>query len=129
MGRVALPFRRAFAGLTVAMLALTACSPAKHPVSAGSSAPAVSASVSPAPANPTASPSPSPPVVPRFDHIVVAVFENHGYAQVIGAGQAPYLNELASRGALLTDAHGLTHPSQPNYIGMFAGSTYGATDD
>jgi len=67
--------------------------------------------------------------VPRFDHVVVAVFENHGYDQVIGSGGAPYLNELARRGALLTDAHGLTHPSQPNYVGMFAGSTGGVRDD
>jgi phosphatidylinositol-3-phosphatase len=67
--------------------------------------------------------------VPRFDHIVVAVFENHGYPEVIGAGQAPYLNQLAARGALLTDAHGLTHPSQPNYIGLFSGATHGVSDD
>jgi len=72
--------------------------------------------------------APSPPV-PRFDHVVVAVFENHGYGQVIGAAQAPYLNELAGRGALLTDAHGITHPSQPNYLAMFSGSTHGVRDD
>ena len=67
--------------------------------------------------------------LPRADHVVVALFENHGYDQVIGAAAAPYLNRLAAQGALLTDAHGVTHPSQPNYIALFSGSTHGVTDD
>jgi acid phosphatase len=67
--------------------------------------------------------------MPRPDHIVVAVFENHGYDRIVGSPQAPYLNGLAAQGALLTDAHGITHPSQPNYVALFAGATYGITND
>jgi len=67
--------------------------------------------------------------VPRPDHVVVAMFENHGFNQVIGSASASYLNRLAGEGALLTDAHGITHPSQPDYIALFSGSTHGVTND
>ena len=136
MGQVGPSLRRALAGLAAVVLALSGCTSRAHPAGATSSGTGPVPSSAPAstttgPASPSgvAGPVPVPPAVPRFGHVVVAVFENHGYAQVIGAGQAPYLNLLAGRGALLTDAHGLTHPSQPNYLGMFAGSTYGVTDD
>ncbi|MGH8281460.1 MAG: alkaline phosphatase family protein, partial [Gammaproteobacteria bacterium] len=42
---------------------------------------------------------------------------------------APYLNQLAREGLVFTDAHAVIHPSQPNYVALFAGSTYGLTDD
>jgi acid phosphatase len=59
----------------------------------------------------------------------VVVFENKDAATVLGAADAPYLNQLAGEGAALTDAHGVTHPSQPNYLALFSGSTQGVTDD
>lgn len=71
-----------------------------------------------------------PPVpLPHFDHVLVVVEENHSYGQIIGSPAAPYLNALAERGAVFTDAHGVTHPSQPNYLALFAGSTFGLTSD
>jgi acid phosphatase len=70
-----------------------------------------------------------PGAVPRPDHIVVVVFENHSYQQVIGAAAAPYLTSLARAGANFTDAHGEQHPSQPNYVALLSGSTHGITDD
>jgi hypothetical protein len=63
--------------------------------------------------------------LPRPDHIVVVIEENHSLDQIIGSPAAPYLNALIKSGALLTNAHGITHPSQPNYIALFAGSTEG----
>ncbi|MBV9729292.1 MAG: acid phosphatase [Pseudonocardiales bacterium] len=81
-------------------------------------------------ANPSGPPVPSVPgAVPRPDHIVVVVFENKAYQQVIGAAAAPYLTSLAHTGANFTDAHGERHPSQPNYVALLAGSTHGVTDD
>lgn len=65
----------------------------------------------------------------RPDHIVVVVEENRSYPQVIGASTAPYINQLAGEGALLTNFHGVRHPSEPNYVAMFAGSTFGLDDD
>jgi hypothetical protein len=68
-------------------------------------------------------------VVPRPDHIVVVIFENEHRSSVIGSPQAPYLNELAARGANLTHSYGITHPSQPNYLALFSGSTQGVTSN
>lgn len=67
--------------------------------------------------------------LPAPDHIVVAVFENHAYNQVIGSSSAPYINSLKSGGANLTNSFGITHPSQPNYLQLFSGSNQGVTDD
>ncbi|HET7077224.1 MAG TPA: alkaline phosphatase family protein, partial [Chloroflexia bacterium] len=67
--------------------------------------------------------------LPRPDHVVIVIEENHGYDQIIGASAAPYINRLAGQGALFTDAHGITHPSQPNYLALFSGATQGVHDD
>jgi phosphatidylinositol-3-phosphatase len=67
--------------------------------------------------------------IPRPDHIIVVIEENHGYKEVIGSPNAPFINRLANEGALFTDAHGFTHPSQPNYLAIYSGSTQGVTDD
>nr|WP_277349695.1 alkaline phosphatase family protein [Planosporangium thailandense] len=71
----------------------------------------------------------SPATLPRPDHVVVAVFENKTYGTVAGDRRAPYLNAVMKRAALFTNAHGVTHPSQPNYLALFSGSTHGVTDD
>jgi len=42
---------------------------------------------------------------------------------------APYLTALANTGARFTNSHGVAHPSQPNYIALFSGSTHGVTGD
>jgi len=67
--------------------------------------------------------------VPAPAHVVVVVEENHGYSQIIGSPQAPYLNTLASEGALFVSSYAVTHPSQPNYLDLFSGSNQGVTDD
>ena len=63
--------------------------------------------------------------LPVPDHIVVVIEENHSLAQITDSGAIPYLQTLIDSGALLTNVHGITHPSQPNYIALFAGSTEG----
>jgi acid phosphatase len=74
-------------------------------------------------------PSISPTGRLRPDHVVVAVFENRSYPQLAGNGSAPYLNALMRRSATFTDARAVAHPSQPNYLALFSGSTQGITDD
>lgn len=66
--------------------------------------------------------------VPEFDHIVVVMFENKADAQIT-ASSAPYFKSLAAQGANFTQAYGITHPSQPNYLALFSGSTQGVTGD
>lgn len=67
--------------------------------------------------------------VPEPAHTVVVVMENHSYADIIGNPAAPFINELARRGALFTRSSAITHPSEPNYLALFSGSTQGVTDD
>lgn len=69
------------------------------------------------------------PAVPAPAHVVVVIEENHGYAQIIGSAQAPYINTLASQGALFVYSYAATHPSQPNYLELFSGSNQGVVDD
>jgi len=56
--------------------------------------------------------------------VLVIILENTD-AHVAAA--QPFLKTLAERGASLVDYHALTHPSQPNYIAMVAGSPHGVT--
>jgi acid phosphatase len=39
------------------------------------------------------------------------------------------MNALARSGALLTSSYGVTHPSEPNYLALFSGSTHGISND
>lgn len=63
------------------------------------------------------------------DHLVVVIEENKSYSTIIDNRDAPYINALAKEGMLFTDAHAVMHPSLPNYVALFSGSTYGLTDD
>lgn len=67
--------------------------------------------------------------IPRYDHVVVVIEENHAYNQLIGSENAPYINELAKGGVLFTNSHGIGHPSQPNYLALYSGSTQGIKGD
>ncbi|WP_173668487.1 alkaline phosphatase family protein [Rummeliibacillus stabekisii] len=67
--------------------------------------------------------------LPQPEHIVIVVEENHSKTQIIGNKKAPYINELANSGALMTNSHGIWHPSQPNYIALFSGNRQGVEDD
>ena len=67
--------------------------------------------------------------VPRPDHVVIVVDENHSAQNLIGNPSAPFINALAQQNANFTQSFALTHPSQPNYIALFSGSTQGVTDD
>jgi hypothetical protein len=63
---------------------------------------------------------------PRFERVVHIVFEN---ADLEDAMAQPEFARLARAGAWLQDFRGVTHPSQPNYIAMIAGSTMGVRLD
>jgi acid phosphatase len=67
--------------------------------------------------------------VPHYAHIVVVMEENHAYSQIIGNTQAPYIKSLARKGALFTNSHAISHPSEPNYMAITSGSTYGLSSD
>ncbi|KUJ67259.1 acid phosphatase [Streptomyces albus subsp. albus] len=87
-----------------------------------------------APPPPSGHPSDAVPAaataaLPTYDHIVIVPFENKNYTTIKDSSSAPYVNDLARQGTLFTKSFGLTHPSQPNYIGLFSGSQQGVTND
>jgi acid phosphatase len=67
--------------------------------------------------------------LPRPDHVVVVIFENHSFDQIIDPGRAPFIYSLAANGALFVNAFAVAHPSQPNYFALFSGSTQGVCDN
>ncbi len=91
---------------------------------------AASGSAGPASAPGEATPSSAAlGAVPAPAHIVVVVMENHSYGDIISNPAAPFINRLAAQGALFTRSYAVTHPSEPNYLALFSGSTQGVTDD
>lgn len=64
---------------------------------------------------------------PKWNKIVVVPMENKQYSDVIGSSNAPYLNSLASAGASFTDSNEVNNGGLPNYLALFAGSTFGYT--
>ena len=77
-------------------------------------------------------------VVP--DHVVIVVFENHTYADIIGNPAAPNFTALAAAGAnivaaaldptaIASGSHAVRHPSQPNYLELYSGNNQGVIQD
>jgi acid phosphatase len=67
--------------------------------------------------------------VPAYSHVVIVVEENHSTSSVIGDKAAPFINSLAAGGALMTQSFAVAHPSEPNYLALFAGDTFGLDSD
>lgn len=80
--------------------------------------------------------SPLPPrislaaaAIPQPAHIVIVVEENRSENGIIGNKSAPFITSLAAGGANMTQSYAETHPSEPNYLALFAGNTFGVTKD
>jgi phosphatidylinositol-3-phosphatase len=89
-----------------------------------------------------AAPAAGEPTLPRPDHVVIVIEENHSFGQILGGttlpekvgmvltrpnlrSSDPYIRSLARHGASFLRARGITHPSRPNYLALFSGSTHG----
>ncbi|MCD1259689.1 acid phosphatase [Paenibacillus athensensis] len=95
--------------------------------SSAATAPGQSPVISPAPA--AQKPLASGTDLPKPDHVVIVVEENHSFEKVIGSKAAPYINGLVQQGAFFTQSFAVAHPSQPNYLVLFSGSDQGIKDD
>jgi phospholipase C len=62
----------------------------------------------------------------NYTHVVWIWMENHSEEEIIGSGEAPYINSLASGCGLASDYHNISHPSLPNYIGATSGLALGS---
>ncbi len=67
--------------------------------------------------------------LPQPAHVVIVIEENRSQANIIGNKSAPFINALAANGAMMAQSFAETHPSEPNYLALFAGSTFGVTKD
>lgn len=63
---------------------------------------------------------------PAFSKVMMIVFENTDFQ---AAMSQPNFSRIAHQGGNLTGIFAETHPSQPNYIAMTGGDTYGVRDD
>lgn len=63
---------------------------------------------------------------PQFKHVVVVIFENASYSNVV---KDPFFAKVAAQGALFTQFIAESHPSQPNYIALVSGDTQGVRSD
>ena len=67
--------------------------------------------------------------LPAYAHVVIVIEENRSQANIIGNKAAPWINALAGGGAMMAQSFAETHPSEPNYLALFAGNTFGLTKD
>jgi phosphatidylinositol-3-phosphatase len=119
--------------------ACTTSTPTAAPTAASSVTPNVTATATSMPASETPTvPSPPPSASPAatstpanltFSHVYVIVMENKGYDNIVGNSNAPYINSLIADYGLATNYNGVAHPSEPNYLALFSGSTQGVADD
>ncbi|MBU6257483.1 MAG: hypothetical protein KGL18_00220 [Burkholderiales bacterium] len=71
----------------------------------------------------------TPQGVHRLDHVWVIVMENHGYGQVVGNPNAPFINQMARTVNVATNYYGVGHPSLTNYLEIVGGSNFGVQND
>ncbi len=69
--------------------------------------------------------------IPHLDHLFVIMMENHGYQQIIGNPNEPYLNSIIQNGQVnfATNYFAVGHPSLTNYLEIVGGSNFGVRSD
>lgn len=70
-----------------------------------------------------------PTGVPHLNHVFVIMMENHGYAQVVGNPDEPFVNKYAKSVNFATNYFAVGHPSLTNYLEVVGGSNFGVRDD
>jgi hypothetical protein len=76
-----------------------------------------------------AAPSGSDLRMPRYAHIFLIVDENKSYERIMDGQDAPVIAGLAKQYGTATQFSAETHPSEPNYVAIVGGSTFGIADD
>lgn len=67
--------------------------------------------------------------VPRFDHVVIIMLENHSAKSIVGNPDAPKITALALAHGYASAYYGVTHPSLPNYIAITSGNNWYSNSD
>jgi hypothetical protein len=69
------------------------------------------------------------PEIQPYSHILVIIAENHSFEQIIGNPMAPLLNHLATTYGSAINFFAVARPSEPNYVAMIGGDTFGIRDN
>jgi hypothetical protein len=77
----------------------------------------------------SAAEGPVPRGVPHLDHVFLIMMENHGYSQLIGNPNEPFVNKYAKEANLGTNYFAVAHPSLTNYLEVVGGSNFGVQTD
>jgi hypothetical protein len=72
---------------------------------------------------------PTPRGLPRLDHVFLIMMENHGYSQIVGNPNAPFINRFARASNTATNYFAVAHPSLTNYLEVVGGSNFGVHTD
>ena len=72
---------------------------------------------------------PVPAGVTRLDHVLVIMMENHGFSQIIGNPNAPFINAWAKEANLASNYFAIAHPSLTNHLEIVGGSNFGVLTD
>ena len=66
--------------------------------------------------------------IPKADHIVIVIEENHGYLEINESDSAPYINQVArdSFSVKFTNSYAIEYGSQKDYLDLYSGSNQGA---
>ena len=68
--------------------------------------------------------------IPHYDHVIVVVEENRSADTIFAAAsQTPTFHALAQDYGVATAMYAETHPSEPNYLALIGGDTFGIRDD
>jgi hypothetical protein len=70
-----------------------------------------------------------PKGISQLDHVFVILMENHGYSQIVGNPNAPFINQEAKAANYATNYFAVGHPSLTNYLEIVGGSNFGILSD
>jgi hypothetical protein len=73
--------------------------------------------------------APAAPAVPHYAHIFVIIEENHTTDEIVPSKAAPNLTRLAQSYGYAWRFYAERHPSEPNYVAILGGNTFGIRDD
>jgi hypothetical protein len=66
---------------------------------------------------------------PRYAHIFVLMDENKSDGEIVNSPDAPAITAFAHAYGYASRFYAESHPSEPNYVALVGGSTYGIVDD
>jgi phosphatidylinositol-3-phosphatase len=91
--------------------------PTPPPISTGTPTPAPPPIAT---ATPAATPTPGSAAGP-ISHLMIVAEENHGFSDIVGVANEPYINGLINSGGLAVNYYADTHPSIGNYLDLASG--------